>query len=293
MPATDTDALGHLSDALAASVAAAAARLVRLDDAGHGLSGILWAEGVVVTAEECLSADEGITALLPDGTEAAAELAGRDPSTDVALLRVATGPLPAWETAEAPPVGALALAVGRGAAGPIATFGAVAESGPAWTSSAGGRIDALIRLGFAMPHRIEGGAAIDARGRLIGLAVADPRRRALVIPASTVSRAVAALSDKGYVGRGYLGLAMQPLRGAGPAGLIVVEVVEGGPAAGAGFLVGDIVTTWEGEAVGSMRDVSRRLGAEAVGRSVRLGVTRAGKETTLDITLGERRAGKR
>ena len=205
-------ALADLSQALASAVDAAAARVVRLDDHGRGLSGVLWQEGLIVTAEECL-AGEAPTATLPDGSTLATELAGRDPSTDVALLRAATGPVEPWPTAPAPRAGALALAVGRGPAGPLAAFGAVAEAGPAWTSSAGGTIDALIRLGFPMPHRIEGGAAIDAEGRLIGLAVADPRRRGLVIPAATVARAVAALAEKGYVGRGYLGLAMQPLRG--------------------------------------------------------------------------------
>jgi hypothetical protein len=79
-------------------------------------------------------------------------------------------------------------------------------------------IDALVRLGLALPHRIEGGAAVDAEGRLIGLAVADPRRQGLVIPTSTVERAVAALAEKGRVGRGYLGLTMQPLRGGGRRG---------------------------------------------------------------------------
>ena len=132
--------------------------------------------------------------------------------------------------------------------GPLAAFGIVASAGPAWTSAAGGRIDARLRLSFFLPHALEGGAAVDAGGRLIGLVVADPRRRGLVIPAATVARAVAALSAHGYVGRGYLGLALQPLR-RGKGGLIAVEVAEGGPAAAAGFVVGDIVTTWEGEAL--------------------------------------------
>ena len=281
-------ALPDLSHAFAAAVAQAAARLVRLEDKGRSLSGILWAEGLIVTAEECLASDEGIAATLPDGSRVETELAGRDPTTDVALLRAATGPVAPWEAAPAPEPGALALAVGRGPGGPLAAFGIVAEAGPAWTSFAGGAIDALVRLGFALPHRIEGGAAIDADGRLLGLAVADPRRRGLVIPAATVERAVATLAEKGFVGRGYLGLAMQPLRG-DAAGLIVVEVAEGGPAADAGFMIGDVVTTWQGEGLRSMRDVSRRLGAGAVGQRVRVGATRAGAPLELEVTIGERR----
>ena len=167
----------------------------------------------------------------------------------------------------------------------------VAEAGPEWVSAAGGRIDARIRVQLMLPPAIEGGAAVDAAGGLIGLAVADPRRRTLVIPAATVARAVEALAARGYVGRGYLGLALQPLR-RGEGGLIAVEVAEGGPAAAAGLLVGDIVTTWEGEALGSMRGLTRRLGPDAAGRSVRLGLVRAGQPLEVALTVGERRPGK-
>jgi S1-C subfamily serine protease len=285
MSVQDSELLTALSRATAALVAAAAARVARIDEGGRALSGLLWSEGFIVTAEECLGDDE-VTAILPDGRTVAAELAGRDPSTDVALLRAETGPLPDWPEAPTPAAGALALAIGRGD-GPLAASGIVAETGPAWTSAAGGRIDARIRLSFALPHRLEGGAAIDAEGRLLGLAVADPRRRGLVIPAATVGRAVAALAERGYVGRGYLGLALRPLKGG--EGLIVVEVSEGGPAAAAGFLVGDVVTTWDGEAVRSMRALARRLGAEAIGRRVALGVIRAGSPLTVAVTVGERR----
>jgi S1-C subfamily serine protease len=278
--------LAALSDALAAAVAAAAQRVARIDEGGRQLSGLVWSEGLIVTAEECLAGEEA-TATLPDGRSVPAELAGRDPSTDVALLRADTGPAGAWPEAATPAAGALALAVGRGA-GPLAAFGIVAEAGPAWTSSAGGRIDARIRLGFALPHRIEGGAAVDAEGRLLGLAVADPRRRALVIPTATVARAVAALAAHGYVGRGYLGLGLQPLR-RGAEGLIVIEVTEGGPAAAAGFLVGDVVTTWDGAPVGSMRALAGRLGPDAVGQAARLGVIRAGGPLEIAVTIGERR----
>ena len=292
MSETEAGALAALSRATAAAVAGAAARVVGLTDGQRRLSGVIWSDGRIVTAEECLDGDEGITALLPDGSSVPVELAGRDPSTDVALLRAETGPQPDWPPAEAPAVGALALAVGRCGNGPIAAFGIVAVAGPAWTSAAGGRIDARLSLSFPLAPALEGGAAIDADGGLVGLAVADPRRRALVIPAATVGRAVAALEAHGYVGRGYLGLALQPLR-RDQGGLIAVEVAEGGPAAAAGFLVGDIVTTWEGEVLASMRALARRLGPEAVGQSVRLGVLRAGSPLEVAVTIGERQSGRR
>ena len=282
--------LAALSAASASLVSAAAARIVCVKDGHRELSGLVWAENQIVTAEECLANDEGLSVVLADGRSEPAEIIGRDPSTDVALLRADTDPKVAWVAAERPAVGAFAWAVGRGADGPTAAFGAVSESGPAWTSSSGGRIDTRVRLQFLLPPALEGGAAIDASGRLLGLAVADPRRRALVIPAATVGRSVAQLAERGYVGRGYLGLALQPLR-RGQTGLIAVEVAEGGPAASAGLLVGDIVTTWEGEDVGPMRALSRRLGPDAIGSVVRLGLVRAGQPLELTLTIGERRLG--
>ena len=273
-------------------VETAAARVVRVIDGRRGLSGIIWAEGQIVTAEECLDNDEGLSVEFADGRSVPAELTGRDPSTDVALLRANTGPQAAWASAGTPAVGAFAWAVGRGAYGATAVFGVVAESGSDWTSSAGGRIDARIRLQGLLPPPIEGGAVVDASGLLLGMAVADPRRRTLVIPAATVARSVGVLAERGYVGRGYLGVALQPLRRP-QQGLIAVEIAEGGPAAAAGLLVGDIVTTWQGEDVGSMRSFLRRLGPDAVGTTVRVGLVRAATPLEMELTIGERRPGVR
>jgi S1-C subfamily serine protease len=284
--------LATLSAASARLVETAAARVVRVIDGRRCLSGIIWAEGQIVTAEECLDNDEGLSVEFADGHSVPAELAGRDPSTDVALLRADTGRQAAAGAAGSPGVGDFAWAVGRGTYGATAVFGVVTESGPDWTSSAGGRIDARILLQGMLPPVIEGGAVVDASGRLLGMAVADPRRRTLVIPTATIARSVGVLAERGYVGRGYLGLGLQPLRHR-QQGLIAVEVAEGGPAATAGLLVGDIVTTWQGEDVGSMRSFLRRLGPDAVGTTVRIGLLRAAKPLDVELTIGERRPGAR
>lgn len=287
----DPNPLADLSRATAAAVAAAAARVVAVRDAqGRRLSGLLWDGGRIVTAEECLGPDDDATVLLPDGRSLKAGIAGRDPSTDVALLKAETGDAAVLEPGELPEVGALTLVVGRSEAGPLAALAMVAATGPAWVSAAGGRIDGLVRLGLMLPHALEGGAVVDAAGRFLGLAVADPRRRALVIPAATVARSVGTLAAHGHVGRGYLGLALRPL-GTTP-GLIVVEVSASGPAAAAGFLLGDIVTTWDGKPVSGMRGISRELGPDSVGREIRLGVTRAGEAREIRLTIGERRRGE-
>ncbi|MDR3472450.1 MAG: S1C family serine protease [Devosia sp.] len=280
--------LAGFSAALAGATARAAARVVVVEGAREALSGVVWRTGLVVTAHEGLSGDEEFFITSADGERRPAILVGRDPSTDVALLKAETGPFEDWPAAATPAAGALALAVGRGQNGPIAAFGPVSESGPAWRSMRGGLIDARLVLGLRLTARIEGGAVIAADGRLIGLAVSGPRRRALAIPASTVERAVATLGDKGYVARGYLGLSLHPIAGTGSTGAIIVGVEADGPAAKAGLVVGDIITTWNGEAIESVGAVSRRLGTDVVGQTAKLGLLRGGNATELDVTIGER-----
>jgi S1-C subfamily serine protease len=281
--------LADFSAALAAATADAAARVVAVEGGGPwSISGVIWQTGLVVTAHEGLSGDDEFIVTRPDGKHQRAALVGRDPSTDVALLKLETGDFAEWTAAEASAVGSLALAVGRGANGPLSAFGIVGEAGPAWRSMRGGLIDARLVLNLRLGGRLEGGAVIGPDGRLIGLAVSGPRRGALAIPAATVARAVAALSARGYVARGYLGASMHPLAGKSGGGVILVGVEPGGPAAKSGLVVGDIITTWEGEVVQSVGSISERLGTDAVGKSVKLGVVRGGNAIDVDVTIGER-----
>lgn len=282
--------LAALSGQFAALTAGAAPRVVAVHGADGGqLSGIIWRTGLVVTAHEALAGEDDFRVTLADGSSAVAELAGRDPSTDVALLKVATPEFGDWSQAGTPSPGSLAFVVGRGEHSLLASFGLVSEVGPAWRSMRGGAIDARITLGLRLSSRAEGGAVIASDGGLIGLAVTGPRRRALAIPASTVERAVATLSEKGYVPRGYLGVSLHPL-GKGE-GAIVVGIEPDGPAAKAGFVVGDIITTWNGENVRSVGEVSHRLGTGTVGDVAKLGVLRGGVANEIDVTVGERPRG--
>jgi S1-C subfamily serine protease len=288
MPEQSLMNLADFSAALAAATAAAAARVVAVDGGGPwSISGVVWRTGLVVTAHEGLSGDDEFIVTTPDGKRQRASLVGRDPSTDVALLKLDTGEVADWTAAEIPAVGSLALAVGRGENGPLSAFGVVGEAGPAWRSMRGGLIDARLVLNLRLGGRLEGGAVVAPDGRLIGLAVSGPRRRALAIPAATVARAVAALSQRGYVARGYLGASMHPLAGKS-GGVILVGIDPDGPAAKAGLVVGDIITTWERDAVQSVGSISERLGTDAVGKTVKLGVVRGGNAIDIDVTIGER-----
>jgi S1-C subfamily serine protease len=294
--------LSSLSTSLADAVASVGASVVAIHGGGHWpTSGILWKPGVVVTAEEALPKDEGLAVTLPDGRRVEASFAGRDVSTAIAVLKLSetmSVNLPERSTSER--AGEIAMAVGRDETGPRATLGIIASSGGPWRSMRGGQIDRRVRLDTRLDPRIEGGAVVNASGRLIGLAVAGPRRITLAIPGATVDRVSEQLLADGRIARGYLGLGLQPLRldEAQKASLktetetaaIVVNVDAAGPGATAGILLGDFVTAWNGEPIGGMRSLVQRLGPESVGTTVKLSLVRGGQPLTSEIGIIERPA---
>jgi S1-C subfamily serine protease len=243
----------------------------------------------VVTANEGLDGEDEAAVIRADGSRHAASITGRDATTDVALLAIETGDVDAWPAAPTPRPGALALVAGRGEHSMLTTLASVTEVGPAWRSMRGGEIDARISLGLRLSSRAEGAAAVAPDGALIGMAVTGIRRRTLVIPTSTLARAVETLSEKGYIPRGWLGVSLHPMGEGG--GAIVVGVEAEGPASAAGFFVGDIITTWNGEPVRSVAGVSDRLTGMTIGTTVKMGVLRGGTASELDVTVGERPRG--
>jgi len=279
--------LSALSTALSELTAQAGARTIAIQG-GHGrtLSGFIWRTGLAVTSDEGLEGDDEVPVLRPDGAIAQARVTGRDPATDVVLLALDTGEFGDWTVAPQPLPGSLAMLVGRTEGSLISSVTSVTEVGPAWRSMRGGEIDARISLGLRVSSRAEGGAVVAPDCQLIGMAVTGVRRRTLVIPASTIARSVATLGEKGYVPRGWLGVSLHPM-GQG-TGAIVVSLEPQSPAANGGFLVGDIITTWNGEPVASVSDVANRLGNGTVGKTVKMGVSRGGNPLELDVVIGER-----
>ena len=262
-------------------------------------SGFVWRSGVVVTASDALERDEDISVLMPQGEQIAASLAGRDPSTDIAVLKVpAAGNRLDLPRADNVSSGEFAIAIGRHAAAPIARFGMIAIAGGPWQSLRGGRIDRLIRLDRSIDAGQEGGILVNAAGEFIGMAVPGPRRAGLAIPAETIERVAEQLLARGRIARGYLGLGLQPVRLdealvkasslASSRGLIVVSVDPNGPGQRAGMLAGDILTAWNGEPVRSVREVFGRLGPETVGQQISLSIIRAGQIGSRSIEVSER-----
>ncbi len=276
-----------LSNALAKLTADVVPRIIAVQGAdGRELSGFIWRTGFAVTAHEVLEGDDEVAVLKHDGAEVTAQLVGRDPSTDVALLKLDTGEFADWSGATTPAVGSLAVLTGRGEYSVLSGLASVTEVGPAWRSMRGGEIDARITLGLRLSGRSEGSAVVAPDGGLIGMAVTGAGRRTIAIPASTIARAVATLSDKGYVPRGWLGVSLHPL--GEDRGAIVVGLEPASPAANGGFLVGDIITTWGGAAVHSVGEVADHLSTGTVGTNISLGVLRGGSALELEITIGER-----
>ncbi len=295
--------------ALSNELAAAVERGGRAVVAIHGRprtpsSGIHWREGVIVTADHTLKRNGDITITTADGRSLPATLAGRDPDTDIAVLRTEA---PGLATAEiggdaALAAGGLVLALGRGEtgqSGPSASLGVVGAVGSSWRTWRGGRIDRFLRLEVSIFLGFSGGPLVDVEGRVLGLNTTGLwRNTGIAIPASTVDRVAGELIAKGRTTRGYLGLGMQPvrlpdplrqsLRLTAPSGLMVFTVEPQGPADKAGVLIGDVLVRLGSQDTADIGDVQSALAPGDVGQAVQASVIRAGTLATLAITVGER-----
>lgn len=283
--------LSHLSASLADTVAAARSALVAVHGGSRShTSGFFWKPGLIVTAEEALVDDE-VEVTLADGPRVSAAVVGRDPSTDVALLRVEAPAAASIDLhAHLPRVGELAVAVGAHDASPMAALGMVSVVGEAWRSMRGGQIDARLELDLALRPRLEGGAVIGADGRAIGMIVFGPRRRVLVIPTQTVVRVATELERHGRIARGYLGLALQPVTHEpdnAPAA-IVMGVDAEGPGAAAGIKQGDIVVRWNGQSAHRLSALLQALGPASIGGAIDLELSRGGVAMRTTVTVAER-----
>ena len=292
---TQNTQLGQIQDlsaAFARLVGIAAPSVVAVKSAHSRSSGFFWRPGLIVTAEEALSEEGDATVTLPSRESLAARLVGRDHTTDIAVLRVERSDLPAIQFETKPvPVGALTIAVGADDGAPTAALGVVSRSTGPWWSLRGGEITARIELDLRMRQSAEGGLAIDATGRTIGMTVFGPRRRVLVIPSATIERVAARLEKHGHIPRGYLGLGFQlvAIEGGG-RGVMIMNVEPEGPGAKAGVHQGDTIVTWNGEPIRHVRSLLRALGPDSVGQTVTLGLRRGGETRNIALTIAERPA---
>jgi len=283
-----TSPLAAVSSALADIVARTSPAVVSVHSHRSRASGFVWKPGLVVTADEAL-ADEGeVTIRLADGSEHAATIAGRDHTTDIALLRFAPNNIaPIALSASVPPLGSLAVVVAAEGGVATASLGMVSLTGERWRSLRGGDIDARIELDIRLRRRHEGGLALDASGQAFGMAVLGPRR-VLTIPAATIDRVAARLETHGRIARGYLGVGLQPVRLDDGVGAMVMSVDKQGPAASAGIRQGDVIVGINNEKIAGVRALIRSLGPDSVGSTVDLAVQRAGAPVNVKLVVGER-----
>lgn len=264
-------------------------------------SGVHWRSGVIVTADQTVKRDEEITVTLPDNRTVPATLAGRDSSTDLAVLKLQGVELPTAEIGDTSllKVGHMVLAVARpGESGLSASMGVVSALSGAWRTWSGGQVDQFVRLDLTLYPGFSGGPLVDASGCVVGINTSGPRSLVLTIPASTVNRVVDGLLEKGHIARGYLGLGMQPvhlpdtlkstLNLPSNSGVIVVNVEPNGPADQAGVLIGDVLLSLDGTPVSDTGDVHKMLGPESVGKTLSVQVIRGGALAEVAIALGER-----
>jgi len=279
-----------LSTGLAALVRDVAPSVVSIQSSRARSTGFSWRPGLIVAAENALAEDGEHSIVAHDGASSPARVVGRDPSTDVALLRIDRTDLPkAPTTAAAPTAGALAVVAGAREGAASAALGVVSFVGPQWRSLRGGVIDTRIELDAALARASEGGLAIDASGQAFGMAVFGPRLRTLVIPMATIDRIADLLATKGRIVRGYLGLGLQSVKlDDGGTGAMVISVDAKGPGAVAGVRQGDIIVDWNGEPVPGVHQLVRALGPDSVGASVKLALRRAGEPIETTLTIGER-----
>ncbi len=292
-----------LSDGMADAVQRAAASTVRVQARrGPPASGIAIAADLVLTADHVVDAsrEDAIRLGLPDGSEVAATLAGRDPATDLALLRVASGGLtPATGADGEPRTGSLALAVARPGAEPAASLALITGLGGPARTRRGGVLERFIGVDVVLYPGFSGGPLVAPSGAVLGmntsgLGFGGP---GVAVPWALTRRLAETISQHGRVPRGYLGVGSQPvtlaqaakdLLGGQERGLLVVQVADGGPAAQAGMLQGDILVRLGGASVTNADDLQGILGPDRVGSTVAASVVRGGALQELTVTVGTR-----
>jgi len=293
--------LSNLSQALAETVDTVGSGVVRVEGRRRlAASGIVWsADGVIVTADHVVRQDDNIGLGLPDGRSVTAALVGRDPTTDLAVLRAEGVTLtpPAWAEPDALSVGHLVLALGRPGHTVQATLGIVsALSEQGWRTPAGGQLDRYLQTDVVMYPGFSGGPLVNAAGQVVGLnSSALARGVSLTAPTPTLRRVVETLLQHGRVRRGYLGVSTQPVRL--PAalagqlgqetGLLLAAVEPGSPADKGGLLLGDTIVALADQPVRHHDDLLAQLSPDRVGRPVALKIVRGGQIQSLTVVVGE------
>ena len=293
--------LVSFSDELAQLVEAFEPQTIRVEARKRlPASGIVWSkDGIIVTANHVVRKEKEITLGFSNGDMATADLLGRDPASDIAVLKVEGRPLKegSWLDDSDMKVGSLVLALGRPAANVMATFGVISAVSERWRTPAGGWLDTYLQTDVVMYPGFSGGPLVAAQGALVGMNTSGLLRGvSTTITRSTLNRVVGAILSHGRVRRGYLGVSLQPVKlqtkdkslKAQETGLLVVGVEEGSPAAAGGIIQGDVLVNLGDSPIYHLDDLLRILESEAIGEKIPLVMVRGGQVQTVIIEIGER-----
>lgn len=291
--------LRQFSDEMATQVASAGAFTVRVEGRRRlPATGIVWAaEGVILTAHHVVTRDDSVRVGLPDGTVVPAKLVGRDPSTDIAVLRAEIDGLsvPQWSDERA--VGNIVMALGRPGNAVQATLGIISAVGGEWRTAVGGYVDRYIQTDVVMYPGFSGGPLLDASGNVVGLNTSALLRGiSVTLPSQTLKRTIEALLEHGQIQRGYLGIGLQPVRL--PAnlakqleqetGLLILSVEQNSPAESGGLLQGDVIVTIEDEPIRHIDDLHTQLNAQRIDKVITVQIVRGGEIRSIHVTVGAR-----
>jgi serine protease DegQ len=291
--------LSNFSNQLADAVDAVTPAVVQVQGRRRPVSGLVYAENVVLTTARALGRGDGLHVRRHDGRVLDAELAGWDPATSLAVLRVPElGVNPIRPAAIPARPGHLAIAVARSWSNAVtASLGIVSVIGGPLQTGRRRSIDQVIRTTAPMHDGFSGGAFVDTTGALIGVATAAAiRGLGVVIPAGIAWPTAATVLEHGSLKRGYLGVAGQPVAlseaqaqaHGRQQGLLVVGVTSASPAASAGLMVGDVVLDFDGHAVESPEDLLDLLRGDRIGRTLVVRVLRGGHSIDVNVLVGER-----
>lgn len=296
VPEQLANTLNEFSNDLAAAVEAAGKGIVQVvGRRGSAASGVAWGDGLVLTASHVVEADEGIT--INDGDkEYSATVAGRDPGTDLAVLKV-EGLTAAAARSDAPlKVGELVLAIGR-PSDLRATIGVVGSLKSGQRGWRGGGLDGLVLTDAPLYQGFSGGPLVNARGEVVAInSWHYGQGTTKALPVATAARVAQSLVTHGRVKQPYLGIGTQPVylhddvkgKVGQDSGVMVISVEAGSPAQTAGVLQGDTLVGIDDQPVTGMRSLFAALQGLDVGSSHTLKLVRAGEVKEVKVDVGER-----
>src|SRR5512145_2339942 len=294
--------LVELSDALA-DAAEKAGKATVLVNARRRMpaSGIVYASDLVLTADHIVEREEDIKVTLADGTEVPAKVVGRDGGSDLAVLKLERAAGNVAELTKTPArLGQIALVLGRPSPDGIeASLGTVSAIGGPIRTGRGGMLERYIRTDSISYPGFSGGPLVAVDGTVLGINTSGlARGAAITIPADVAWKIAETLVKHGRIQRGYLGIRSQTveipdasqkaLKREQTAGLLVVGIENGSPAAKGGFMVGDILVAVSGKPVLHHDELFTRLNGDVVGKSTPIEVLRGGQPQTLNVEVGER-----